>query len=288
MRFDLHLHSRFSDGRLSPEELVGAAKRAGLEIIALTDHESVGGVDRAILEGKRLGVKVISGVEFPADFDDQEHHLLGLFMDPKAFELAVFFRNWAETKREQIKKMVGNLQGLGFKIEFSEVLAESWGALNRAHIAYAVLAKPENASVLEKFKIKTSSDFFQKFLKEDSPVSVYVKRELPTVREVINMIKWLDATAIWAHPLWKGNNFLEIRDRTVFFQRFGLDGLEVCYSVDYEKPGESYALHYIAKKLFMKETAGSDFHSFEMPFLNKLGNFELLDLDLNLPPEVKR
>lgn len=279
--FDLHLHSYFSDGRLSPEDLIRECKRTGLAIVALTDHESVKGVPWAISEGKRLGVTVIPGIEFSTDFDGEEQHLLGLGINYKSEELARFLKTWEVTKRQQIEKMVSGLKEIGFSLEFSEVAVQSCGALNRVHIAYALLDKAENAPVLERFNLQSSNDLFKKFLKEDSPI--YAKREMPQTADVVRLIKRLGGTAIWAHPLWKQKNPAILKKRARFLQGLGLDGLEVGYSSDYQGRPETVVLHQIAKDLSMLETAGSDFHSFEIPFFNKIANFELLELELNLP-----
>ena len=196
--FDLHLHSYFSDGRLSPEDLIRECKREGMKVVALTDHECIKGIPWAMSEGKRLRVKVIPGIEFSADLDGGEQHFLGLSIDYKAVELAEFIHDWEITKKQQIVQMVDGLRGLGFKINLNEVMIQSCGALNRAHIAYAVLGRPENVAVLEKSGVKTSSDFFLKFLKESSPV--YVKRKMPQALEVVKLIKLLGGKAVWAHP----------------------------------------------------------------------------------------
>lgn len=279
--FDLHLHSCFSDGRLSPVDLIGECKRKGMEVVALTDHESVKGVPGAISAGQRLGVKVVPGIEFSADFNGEEYHLLGFSLDYESVELSDFAKTWESTKRQQIEEMVCRLQNIGFSITFDEVTAQSRGALNRAHIAYAMLEKPENTAVLERFNLKTSSDFFLKFLKEGSPI--YAKRHLPQATEVISLVKRLNGLAVWAHPFWKLREVGVVKETAAYFQKFGLDGLEVGYSSDYQGRTETVASHQIAQELSMIETAGSDFHAFEIPFLNEVAHFELFGLEINLP-----
>lgn len=282
--FDLHLHSYFSDGRLSPEDLIRECKKAGIRVAALTDHESVKGIPWVIFEGRRLGVKVIPGIEFSVDLSGGEQHILGLFIDYKAAELADFIKCWEVTKRHQIVQMVDGLRNLGFKISFNDVLAQSCGALSRAHIAYAILDRSGNNAILRKYNLKTSSEVFQRFLKENSPI--YVERKRPPATEAIQLIKLLGGRAVWAHPFWREKDAVSIREKAAFLKKVGLDGIEVGYSTDYQLQTETVALHQMAQDLSMMETAGSDFHSLEMPFLNKIGNFELLDLELNLPKEI--
>lgn len=290
-RFDLHLHSYFSDGRLSPEDLIKECKKQGLEIVALTDHEHVGGIPLAMAEGKRIGVKVIPGIEISTDFEGAEHHILGLGIDWQSPTLQDFLAPWAETKKAQIIAMIEAMRKGGFLLSLNDVMLQGKGALNRAHIAYAVLARrEENKDTLEKFGLKglkdLSSDIFKLCLEEGS--FGYRDRKRPGVKEAIRLIKLLNGIAIWAHPLWKTKDIAVIKDRAAYFQELGLDGLEVGYSIDYQGRAETAALHEVAQKLSMLETAGSDFHSFTMPSLNKVGNFEILDSEFNLPKEVSQ
>jgi len=279
--FDFHLHSYFSDGRLSPQDLIRACKENNLKTVALTDHENVKGIPWAVSEGKKLGVKVVPGIEFASEFEGEECHFLGLDIEYNSAELAEFLKRWEGTKTRQIEEMVKGLDQLGFFLEFNEVATQACGAINRAHIAYAVFDKPENKSVFERLNIYNSNDFFVRFLKESSPV--YVKRVLPKAIDVIGLIKRLKGWAIWAHPIWKNKDLALTREKAAYFQRFGLDGMEVGYSKDYQSFEETRVLHQIAGRLYLLETAGSDFHSYTIPILNKIANFELMDIKLNLP-----
>ncbi len=284
--FDFHLHSCFSDGRLSPTDLIRECQKAGVKTVALTDHEHIGGVSEAIAEGKQIGIRVIPGIEFSTDYDGIEHHVLGLGIDWQSPKLQDFLAPWAETKKEQIIAMIESMSGEGFVLSLDDVLNQGKGALNRAHIAYAVLARrEENKAALERFEIKgskdLSSDIFKMFLKEGA--FSYRDRNRPMIEEVINQIQWLDGVAIWAHPTWK-DSLDEIREKAALFKKqFGLDGIEVGYSLDYQTGEQALALHRIAQDLSLVESAGSDFHSFKMPFLNKIANFEIFGLKLNLP-----
>jgi len=285
-QIDLHLHSWYSDGRLSPEELVRECKKAGLKVIALTDHDHVGGVSAAIAEGKRNSIKVIPGIEFSTDYEGVEYHVLGMGINRKASYLQEFLELCVETKKEQIAAMVDVMKGEGFIITMDDVLKEGKGALNRAHIAYAIMARlKENQAALRKFGISSlgdpSSDIFKMFLKEGA--FGYRNRRRPTIEEVINLIQWLDGVAIWAHSTWK-DDMPEIRRKAALFQTFGLDGLEIGYSRDHQTVEQTLALHQIAQELSLLETAGSDFHSLTMPVYNQIANYELPpNIELNLP-----
>lgn len=283
MEFDFHLHSYYSDGRLSPKNLVWECKKVGLKIIALTDHEHVGGILEAVEAGKGLGIKVIPGIELSADHEGREQHLLGLAIDCQSSELEEFLREWAKTKLQQITAMIKKLQEAGFKVELKDALEQARGSITRAHLGYAVWGNPENLEILKDFEIKTISDFFERFLKKEA----YVKRKIPSVKEAIALIKKTGGRAIWAHPFWNEQNYQYIEEKAAIFQKFGLDGIEVCYNSFFMDKAKALLLHQIAQDLSMFETGGSDFHSLLMDKFNKVADFKAFGLELNLPPEAR-
>lgn len=287
MRADLHTHSYYSDGRISPTELVREAPKAGLDVIALTDHENIGGIPEAVEAGKEFGlkVKVIPGIEFSVtDHEGKEQHLLGLFIDYKSQELKAFLAIWAKTKVQQIQAMLKNLKEKGFKIEFEDVAAQSRGSLNRSHIGYAIFERKENSALLDTLDVKIMRDFFVKILSEDVAGSAYVPRQRPPIKEVIGLIEEIGGTSVWAHPFWKKQDISEIQEKCLVFQRLGLEAIEVCYNSLYSSRESVLSLHQIAQKLGLYETTGSDFHSFGMHRFNKLGDLETFGLELRLPP----
>ena len=288
MKLDLHLHSCYSDGRLQPADLVRECKKIGLEMIALTDHETVEGLPEAIEEGGKVGVKVIPGIEFSvSDYEGKEQHILGYFIDYKSDLLREFLEFWEKTKIQQIKGMLDKLHGLGFEIEFKEVALQSKGHINRPHIAYAVFASenPKNSAVLKQFGVETPGSFFGKFLREDSPISVYISRERPQAKEVIGLIKQLNGIAVWTHPLWMQGTPAKILEKARIFQQFGLEGIEVCYSRHFHSEEKALSLREIAQELGLYETAGSDFHAFDMNIYNKIADFDTFGLELKLHPK---
>lgn len=279
MRADLHLHSYFSDGVISPRELIWQCKNLGLEIAALTDHETTIGLGEAKQAGELFKIRVIPGIEIAAEFSGREYHILGYLNNYRAYPLEIFLSYWSRTKKEQVQKMIQNLQVLGFSISCKEVLSHVRGSVNRAHIGRAVLARPENKNLLEKFGIRSQGEFFRKFLKEDGQFSVYVPRERPSVESVVRLIKNINGIAVWAHAFWRGHSVKDVEREARAFQEFGLDGLEVCYP--FHTKEEATAMHGIAKKLSLIETMGSDFHSPTMDMLNKIADFQLFGLKID-------
>lgn len=287
MKFDFHTHSYYSDGRVSPTELVREVKRLDLEVIALTDHESVGGIPEAIEAGKNLGVKIVPGIEFAAlDHEGVEQHLLGLLIDYQSKALKSFLETWETTRIHQIQKIMKNLQAKGFKVEFEEVAKQAKGSMHRAHVGHAIFENEKNSEILEKMGIKTPNEFFDRLLAEDSSGTSYAGRKKPMIGDVIGLIQEIGGTAVWAHPFWKKQDAPIIKQKCLVFQKLGLAGIEVCYSRVFSNREAARSLHEIAKDLGLYETAGSDFHAFGTSKFNKLANFETFDLDLEFPPGI--
>ena len=123
MKFDLHLHSHYSDGSFSPAEVIQKCKARGVEIVSLTDHENTGGILEAKEVGDKLGIRVIPGIELASDFQGGEHHILGYFIDPDDQKLKEFLKRWKESKVIQIKEIIGNLQKFGFDVSLDKVIS---------------------------------------------------------------------------------------------------------------------------------------------------------------------
>ena len=286
VKLDMHLHSWYSDGRLKPEDLVLKCQEAGLELMALTDHDNTAGIPEALEAGRRLGVRVIPGVEFAVnDGDGTEHHILGYCFDWQSQALKDFFESWRAIKAAHLEAMVGKLQGMGFQITLGQVMAQARGTFNRSHIGYAVFAQPENLVLLrERFAITKVHEFFKTFLKEDSPHSVYVPKARPGIANVLELVGRLGGISVWTHPFWQNQSATDVALKAITFKRFGLAGLEVLYSRSFHGEDRALVLHRLAQNLNLYETAGSDFHSFDMDIYNKIGDFDTFGIELNLPP----
>lgn len=256
---DLQVHSNFSDGKHAPREVVAMAKEKGVQVISLTDHDTVAGLPEAFAAGQKLGVKVIPGIEISAE----EHgiHILGYGIDYKNAELLVAFEEAKQSRLEGAKKMVENLKGSGFIVEWEDVLKEVAGAalVVRPHIARAVLNRPENK---EKLKgISSSGDFIESHLSDASPN--YVKRAHIGVEAAIKLINRAGGVAVWSHPVLP--DFKEGEERQEKMEEFlrqlvdgGLQGLEVFSSSNAEDDVEF--LVGLAVRYKLLQTAGSDFH----------------------------
>ena len=281
-RIDMHMHSRCSDGELSPTNLVKECKKVGLKYIALTDHETTDGIPEAIVMGKKLGVRIITdcSAEFAvAGYNKKTEHILGYGMDPENQRLNSFLISRGKSKIAYAKRAIGNLKTLGFEISLEEVLSLSHGTIEDFHLWTAIFQNPENLPVLEQWQIETPKQFNLKFLKSGSTNGAKTK---PTIKRLIKIIHKAGGIAIWAHPFWKREKIWKIQEKAVLFREYGLDGIEVCYSRHDQK--KAFVLHKIAQESSMLETIGSDFHAFNRKGENRrIGKVLTYGLRLNLP-----
>jgi len=248
MASDLHMHTTFSDGKLTPEELVAAAKAAGLKYIAITDHDTVEGVSYLYENGSypTKGIHLIPGIEFSAHHPVREIHILGYNVDIYYPELIDKLNDVTEARWTRFSEMVEKLQQLGYPITEGEVLtlAGSSKSISRSHIARVLVRKKCFATVREAF-----SAVLQK------GKAAYVPHYHLEVEEIIGLIKAAGGTPVLAHPKLVGDDEL-VRD---LCQR-GIEGLEVFYP---QHDAEDTARYYMmAKEFNLLPSGGSDYHGY--------------------------
>lgn len=241
---DLHLHSTASDGILPPAQVVEAAEAAGLLVIALTDHDTVAGVQEALVAGERLGVRVIRGVELSAHEGEsgREVHVLGLHvtrLDALELELTAL----REKRTERALLIVERLCSIGVPITLDEVLRQSdGGAVGRPHIARALI---QSGAVADQ------REAFDRYLGQGR--AAFVPKSLFLVQDAIRIIHEAGGIAIWAHPSHTAK-----RERVERLVAHGLDGLEVrhpSHSADV-----SAGLEALCDFLGLVPSGGSDWH----------------------------
>ncbi len=284
MKFDLHLHSCYSDGKFCPTEVAEACQKAGLSVASLTDHENTRGTLEFVEAASSLGVKTIPGIELTSQYRKKEFHILGYFIDYLSPKLHDFLARWRKVKISQMRKMVSKLQDYGFKVNLEEILETAPGSVNRPHIAWAVYRGYRNLAILERHGLETQGQFFGKFLADDG--LAFQDRRRPHVGEVIALIHSIGGMAFWAHPLWKKDRNYWIERTALDLRKLGLDGIETGYSF-YSREQTEF-LHQIASDFCLFESGGSDFH-WSDGRLNSDGNkrevggFQAFGLELNLP-----
>jgi predicted metal-dependent phosphoesterase TrpH len=250
---DLHLHSNYSDGLHPPEELVKMAAKKGVRAIALTDHDSIDGIDEALAAGKRLGVEVIPAVELTVALRGyRDVHLLGYLIDHRdqafAARLAAFRKSRDERGRTIVDRINARLSRDNREsIDYKEVLAIAGGAVGRPHIARVLIGKGLARDI---------EDAFDKFLK---PCNVS-KFQFPMV-DAITEIKRIGGVAVLAHPSSISGERTTVQTMIGEMVTLGLEGLEVFANMCYKD--DIIFFNNLATRLGLAVTGGSDYHGFD-------------------------
>ncbi len=252
-RVDLHCHSTFSDGTLTPTELVQLAKQQGLSALALTDHNTSAGLKEFMEAGKDSGIITVPGCELSTEWKGKEIHVVGLFFKEKYWsEVEDFVELMHIAKRNSNETLIKNLNNAGYEVSFEECAALTDAAeFNRAHIARVLVAKGYVESV---------SQAFDELLKEGKGFYVPAKR-LQTIA-AIRFIKVFGATAIMAHPLLN-LTYNEMREFLPLGKDAGLDAIETHYTEFDEEMTQT--AESLAKEFGLKQSGGSDFHGATKP-----------------------
>lgn len=244
---DLHIHSTASDGSMTPTEIVRYAKKIGLVAIALTDHDTVDGIEQAMEESKRVGLEVVPGVEISLDYNT-EMHMLGYFFNDGYKKLEPLLKRFRIGREQRNPRIIEKLNTMGFDISNEEVIAEAQGR---------VLARPHIASVMvKKGYVKTVAEAFDKYISNGK--TAYVKRDSLTPKEGIRAIKEAGGLPVLAHPI---HLKLDLEDMDILLSQLvlkGLMGVETYY-VDNSREDTINFLK-LAQKHNIIATGGSDFH----------------------------
>ncbi|SFT63943.1 hypothetical protein SAMN02910356_01431 [Selenomonas sp. GACV-9] len=263
MPSDLHMHTSFSDGKLTPEELVAAAKAAGLTYMAITDHDTVEGIVDLYENGHypARGIRIIPGIEFSAHHPTQEIHILGFNVDIYYRGLADKLNDVTEGRWSRFSEMVEKLRALGYNITEADVLAIAGASksISRSHIGRVLVKKGYFASVREAFDA---------VLSKGQPA--YVPHYHLEVEEIIAIIKAAGGTPVLAHPKLIGDDEL-VRE---LCQR-GIEGLEVFYPQHDAEDTSRYLA--MAEEFGLMVSGGSDFHGFPTRYPQELGIFTIED-----------
>lgn len=272
---DLHMHSLYSDdGEFSPEEIIKIGKREEMEIMALTDHNSVKGVDEMIKYGKEAGIKVISGVEIDCVYKGINLHMLGYGIDYKRKEFLEIEEEIFEKEMAIAKTKIERLKGNTDLIVDEEKIFEIAGGniITGEIIGEVVLAekKNRNNSLLEEyFNNGAKSDmpfvhFYWDFFSQGK--IAYVPIEFRSMTEIVNLIKESGGLAVLAHPGNNFKNYLEIVEDII---EEGIDGIEVFSTYHSQEQIEYF--YNKAEKNNLLMTFGSDFHGKNKPHIRLKG-----------------
>ena len=252
---DLHVHSVCSDGTLTPTQLVAEAQRIGLTAFALTDHDTVAGVDEALAAGKEAGIEVIPGIEISTSYKDKEVHIVGLFLDHKNPEFLAAIGNELTRRAERNEKMARAFCDYGFPVSVKELEDRYPGAvITRAHFA---------SFMLEKGYVKSRDEAFAKYLGDGMPL--YVPRERKSVPEALAAIRLAGGVSVLAHPLLYHLTSHELKELCLLGREHGLCGIETMYST--YKGFDELTVRSLAHEVGLLESGGSDFHGNNKPHI---------------------
>ena len=246
MKFaDLHLHTHFSDGTFSPEELAGHGQRLGFAAMALTDHDSVEGCARMADACGAAGIELITGTELTAEHSDIELHLLGYFVDTQNEKLLADLARFQTVRQDRIREMAARLKGLNVPLEAETVFAlANCKSPGRPHVARALV----KAGLC-----KSLDEAFERYLKKNRPA--WVPKAKMSALEGIELIHQAGGLAVMAHP---GLNRTD--DVILALVEAGLDGIE-CFHTKHSTAMSGRYLE-LAGKFHLLVTGGSDCHGF--------------------------
>jgi predicted metal-dependent phosphoesterase TrpH len=250
MRIDLHTHSNVSDGTDTPAELVVAAHEAGLDVVALTDHDTFDGLDRAVAAGRTYGVEVVRGMELSCSRQGQSVHLLAYGADPEAAALAQEMVRVREGRTGRLRPVLDLLAGLGVPVTEEEVMAQvgSSPSVGRPHIADALVAAGWVAD---------RTEAFDRFLADGGPA--HVGRYAIEIAHGIELVHAAGGVAVIAHPWGRGRaELLPVELLTELVEEHGLDGIEVDHQ-DHDAETRT-ELRALADRLGVLGTGSSDYH----------------------------
>ena len=250
MRIDLHTHSSVSDGTDTPAELVRRARAIGLDVVALTDHDTFDGLDEAVAEGERLGIRVVRGMELSCSRQGNSVHVLAYGADPASPGLAAEMARVRDGRLGRLAGVLAKLAELGVPVSEAEVMAQVGDSpsVGRPHIADALI---------EAGHVRDRQEAFDRFLADGGPAHVH--RYTIEVERGIDLVHGAGGLAVIAQPWGSGREYLLssgvlqalARDR-------GLDGIEVDHQ-DHDLETRQ-RLRAVADSVGLLATGASDYH----------------------------
>jgi len=265
--FDLQSHSTYSDGALPPRAVVAAAADAGVELLALTDHDTVDGVDEALQAGAALGLRLVPAVELSAiDGDFEDLHILGYLVDHRAVALLGPLAAFQADRAARAVRMAEALRDCGLQLDLPQR-----ATIGRPHLAQAAFDHPANRMRLQREKIVNASQLLEAYLIPGAPA--FRRRTTPTVAEAIEIVHESGGVAVWAHPFWNVDDPTAVMEHIERFATLGIDGVEAFYPTHDARQASAIADR--CAELGLLTTGSADFHGPAHPLFNRFRAFEL-------------
>ncbi len=251
---ELHCHTTYSDGTLTPSQLVKKAVSAGVKILAISDHDTISGWDEAIATGAEYDLEIVPAIELSTMHRNRSLHLLGYYPNPERLRVPLSDRTEARFRRARL--MVQKLAELGYPIELP-LLEESFFLSKRNNLEANKTApgRPHIAAALvQAGYVKSPQEAFDRWLGECKPA--YVAYEQFSVEDGIDLLCHCGAVPVWAHPcLFRGGRVEDVLSELVEAGLMGLEVFHPCHS-----PREVQVLKDLCGKYGLLMTGGSDYH----------------------------
>jgi predicted metal-dependent phosphoesterase TrpH len=262
LNVDLHTHTNRSDGTIEPRDLVRLAKKVGLDVLGVTDHDTIEALEECGDEGARLGVRIVPGVEISTRWNGEDIHVLGYGIDPSSTPLKKKMGEILEQRRVRVERICGKLGEMGVTIQPERVIEEAGdGTVGRKHVAKALLRAGA---------VRSIGEAFDKYLGTDAPANIPPNEMSPA--EASAIIADHGGIPVFAHP-----GFLDDDAKVEkILDESPLRGIEVYHR--YESPIKHLAYLEMARRRDLLVTGGSDFHGDKDPRNAPLGH-------ITCPPE---
>jgi predicted metal-dependent phosphoesterase TrpH len=242
IKIDLHTHTCYSDGKLTPAELITLASRKELGIISITDHDSVNGIDEAIECANDLRMEIVPGLEISTDVDNKEVHLLAYYIDYKNEELKKYLSFFRDERLHRARRIIDKLRKLGFSITIDDVMDRANNcAVGRPHIAY---------TMVDLGLIKNYTEAFEKYIGDFGPA--YERKIHVSIQSALKLISDAGGLSFIAHPGYMKESLL------LNLIKSGIDGIECIHPSHNE--GQVQFYRGIVNQYCLLESGGSDFH----------------------------
>ena len=267
---ELHTHTTYSDGILTPQQLVERAAKAGVKALAITDHDTLHGWDEAIAAALPHEMEIVPGVELSTVYNGRSLHILGYYPQKDLLEAPLAERLAGRKRRAQ--KMADNLAAMGYPLELEYIHGNM--ALGRPHIA--------NAMVRAGY-INSTQEAFERFIGEDKPA--YVHYEKFSAQEGIRLIRSCGGVPVWAHPyLFAGGKVEEVLPELV---KAGLMGVEVYHP--HHAANKVNCLKQLCQQYDLLITGGTDYHGCDLEHPeNERWQLNQFNLPLSLLESIKQ
>ncbi len=275
-QIDLHVHSIRSDGTMTPKELVDYAVSKGLKAMALTDHDTVDGIDEIMEYAKDKPVEIIPGIEYSTQYNERDVHIVGLFIDHKAPVFLAYLARLRQSRIDRNHKLCANLRSAGIDITYEALLAAFPDAvITRAHYA---------KFLLDKGYVKSRDEAFERYLGDHTPY--FVHREKVTPEEVIDVTRRAGGIPVLAHPTLYGLGSEQLDLLIGRLKAAGLMGIETYYST--YSPSEEKKIKALADKYGLLPSGGSDFHGENKPGLDLATGYGRLYIHEEVLAQMRR